>query len=98
MLLTYQDVPKEETTQTGVQYDLHTAELRIPLDTKTDATGPTDMVFHLYSGFIFHAVHYRPTVYFWYPILYENTYRMVLLLLLLLLLLLFLLSQAYSSW
>jgi hypothetical protein len=55
---TYQAVPKEETTQTGVQYDLHIVELRIPLDSKTNATGPTDVVFHLYSGFIFHAENY----------------------------------------
>ena len=40
MLLTYQAVPKEEATQTGVQYDIHIAELCIPLDSKTDAIGP----------------------------------------------------------
>jgi len=40
MLVTYQAVPKEETTQTGVQYDIHIVELCIPLDSKTDATGP----------------------------------------------------------
>ena len=73
MLVTYQAVPKKETTQTGVQYDLHIFELRIPLDSKTDATGPTDIVFHPYSGFIFHADNYRPTVCFWYLILHVNT-------------------------
>ena len=72
-LVTYQAVPKEETTKTGVQYDLHIVELRIPLDSKTDATGPTDIVFYLYSGLIFHANNYRPTVCFLYLILYVNT-------------------------
>jgi hypothetical protein len=73
MLATYQAVPKEEITQTGVQYYLHIVQLRIPLDSKTDAIGLTDIIFHLYSGFIFHADNLRLTMCFWYIILCVNT-------------------------
>jgi len=74
MLVTYQAVPKEENTQTGVQYDIHIAELCIPLDSKTDATEPKKDTFSsLQWVFFFHAANYRTTVCLWYPILYVNT-------------------------
>jgi hypothetical protein len=75
MLLTYQAVPKEEATQTGVQYDIHIAELCIPLDSKTDAIGPKKKktLFFISTVGFFYAANYRTTLCLWCSILHVNT-------------------------